>query len=76
MLCTATTLLWGSRHTTVKALSTISVSSKTRLFSGMRAMAAARSVRVSEWGGPEVLKIESIPIPAPGVGQVCVCRCC
>ena len=30
----------------------------------------SKSVRFHQVGGPEVLKIETIPIPVPGVGEV------
>jgi NADPH:quinone reductase-like Zn-dependent oxidoreductase len=30
----------------------------------------SRSVRIHEFGGPEVLKIEDIAVPDPGPGQV------
>jgi NADPH2:quinone reductase len=31
-----------------------------------------RAIRVSQFGGPEVLKLEEVPTPAPGEGQVLV----
>src|SRR5262245_31037305 len=31
-----------------------------------------KAIRVSAYGGPEVLKLEEVPTPAPGVGQVLV----
>ena len=31
-----------------------------------------KAIRVSEYGGPSVLKLEEIPIPQPGPGQVLV----
>ena len=31
-----------------------------------------KAIRVSEYGGPSVLKIEEIPTPQPGPGQVLV----
>ena len=31
-----------------------------------------RAIRVSAYGGPEVLKLEEIPAPQPGAGQVVV----
>src|SRR5688572_15390439 len=31
-----------------------------------------RAIRVSEYGGPSVLKIEEVPAPQPGPGQVLV----
>jgi NADPH:quinone reductase-like Zn-dependent oxidoreductase len=32
--------------------------------------AMSRSVRIHEFGGPEVLKIEEVTVPAPGLGEV------
>lgn len=36
-----------------------------------RAMSSTstKAVRVAEWGGPEVLKVENVALPAPGPGQ-------
>ena len=31
-----------------------------------------RAIRVSQFGGPEVLKLEEVPTPTPGPGQVLV----
>lgn len=31
---------------------------------------AMRAIRVHEYGGPEVLRLEEVPVPEPGVGQV------
>ena len=31
-----------------------------------------KAIRVSEYGGPSVLKLEEIPTPQPGPGQVLV----
>ena len=31
-----------------------------------------KAIRVSEYGGPSVLKLEEVPAPAPGAGQVLV----
>ena len=33
---------------------------------------ARRVIRIAEFGGPEVLRLESIPIPAPGAGELLV----
>ena len=30
----------------------------------------SRSVRIHEFGGPEVLKIEDVTVPEPGAGEV------
>lgn len=30
----------------------------------------AHAVRIHEFGGPEVLKIEDVPVPEPGAGEV------
>src|SRR3954447_25971496 len=39
---------------------------------GLRS-AAVRAIRISEWGGPEVLElVEDAPVPVPGEGQVLV----
>ena len=31
-----------------------------------------KAIRVSEYGGPSVLKLEDVPTPSPGAGQVLV----
>ena len=31
-----------------------------------------KAIRVREFGGPEVLKVEEVPTPKPGPGQVLV----
>jgi NADPH2:quinone reductase len=31
-----------------------------------------RQVRIHEFGGPEVLRIEDVEIAPPGVGEVCL----
>src|SRR5919201_3316211 len=33
---------------------------------------AMKAIRVSEYGGPSVLKLEDVPTPQPGAGQVLV----
>jgi NADPH:quinone reductase-like Zn-dependent oxidoreductase len=38
----------------------------------MSAPATMRAIRISEFGGPEVLRLETIPIPAPGAGELLV----
>ena len=32
-----------------------------------------KAIRVHEFGGPEVLRLEEVPTPQPGLGQVLVC---
>ena len=32
-----------------------------------------KAVRVHEFGGPEILRVEEVPTPQPGLGQVLVC---
>src|SRR3954462_6696685 len=40
---------------------------------GRVSSAAVRAIRISEWGGPEVLElVEDAPVPEPGDGQVLV----
>ena len=35
--------------------------------------AAVRAIRISEWGGPEVLElVEDAPVPEPADGQVLI----
>jgi NADPH:quinone reductase-like Zn-dependent oxidoreductase len=38
----------------------------------MNSAATMRVILISEFGGPEVLRLESIPIPAPGAGELLV----
>ena len=40
---------------------------------GRVSSAAVRAIRISEWGGPEVLElVEDAPVPEPGDGQVLI----
>lgn len=36
-------------------------------------MSTMRAIRVHEFGGPEVLSLENVPVPVPGPDQVGSC---
>jgi NADPH:quinone reductase-like Zn-dependent oxidoreductase len=38
----------------------------------MNSPATMKVIRIPEFGGPEVLRLENVPVPAPGAGELLV----